>query len=344
MMAVGAETMRVSVLREAGVVEVEARPVPEPGAGEVLVRVGSVGVCGSDVHYFEHGRIGHHVVDRPLVLGHEAGGVVVALGAGVVGLTTGQRVSVEPGVPCRSCRQCLRGHYNLCPEMRFFATPPYDGAFCEYVAMPEAFVHPVPDSLSDDAAGLIEPLSVGVWACRRASVGPDSTVLVTGAGPIGLLAAQAARAFGAGEVVVTDVNPHRLELARHLGLGTHDVAESPMTETGLEPDVLLECSGNAGATWDAVRTVARAGRVVLVGMGGDEVVLPLPYLQDHELLVTGAFRYADTWPTAISLAASGRVDLDAMVTGHYGLDDVQQALTASRRDATTIKAMVCPAT
>lgn len=338
-----AGTMRVSVLRTQGVVDVEERPMPEPGPGEVLVRIGSVGVCGSDVHYFEHGRIGPYVVDRPLVLGHEAGGVVAAVGEGVESLREGQRVSIEPGVPCRSCSQCLAGRYNLCPNVEFFATPPYDGAFAEFVVMPAAFVYVIPDSISDDAAGLLEPLSVGVWACRRAGVDPDSRVLVTGAGPIGLIAAQAARAYGAPEVMVTDVNPHRLALARRLGLAAVDVSETPVADTGFEADVLLECSGNARATWDAVSTLARAGRVVLVGMGGDEVVLPLSYVQDRELVITGAFRYANTWPTAIALAASGRVNLDAMVTGHYGLDQVEEALTAARRDATTIKAMVRPA-
>lgn len=335
-------TMRVSVLTGIGSVEVVERDVPTPAADEVLVEIGSVGVCGSDVHYFEHGRIGPYVVDAPLVLGHEAGGTVVAVGSGTTSLREGQRVSIEPGVPCRSCAQCLAGRYNLCPEVRFFATPPHDGAFSQFVSMPAPFVHPVPDTVSDDAAGLLEPLSVGIWACRRAGVSPGCTVLVSGAGPIGLLAAQAARAYGADAVTVTDVNPHRLSVAEHLGLHSLDVGAAPLADAGLEPDVLVECSGNPNATWDAVRTVARAGRVVLVGMGSDEVRLPLSYVQDRELVITGAFRYANTWPTAIRLAASGRVDLDSMVTGRYGLDDVEAALTAARSDPTMVKAIVNP--
>ena len=335
--------MRVSILRGVGDVAVEDRPVPEPGPGEVLVRIGSVGVCGSDVHYYEHGRIGPYVVDQPLVLGHEAGGVVAGLGPGVESLALGQRVSLEPGVPCRSCEQCLAGRYNLCPFVEFFATPPYDGAFSEYVVHPAAFVYAVPDTVSDDAAGLLEPLSVGVWACRRGGVGPGARVLVTGAGPIGLVCAQAALAYGANEVVVTDVNASRLALAERLGMRALDVSETPVGEAGIEPDVLLECSGHPGATRDAIRTVARAGRVVLVGMGSDELMLPLPYVQDHELVLTGAFRYANTWPTAIALAASGRVNLDLLVTGHFGLEEVEQALTAARRDPTTVKPVVRPA-
>ena len=336
-------TMRVSVLRSAGLVEVEERPIPRPGPGEVLVAIGSVGVCGSDMHYYEHGRIGPYVVDAPLVLGHEAGGTVAAVGSDVASLEVGQRVSIEPGVPCRDCAQCLAGRYNLCPRIRFFATPPVDGAFAEFVVMPESFVYPIPDSLSDDAAGLLEPLSVGVWACMRAGVGPESRVLVTGAGPIGLIAAQTARAYGAAEVWITDVNPHRLAVAAELGFTAIDVSATPLSEAGVEADVLFECSGNEQATNDAIRAVGRAGRVVLVGMGGDELRLPLSYIQDREITMTGAFRYANTWPTAISLAASGRVQLNRLVTGHYGLDDVENALTASRRDPATLKVIVRPA-
>ncbi len=334
--------MRVSVLRKAGDIGIEERPIPIPARGDVLIQVGSVGVCGSDVHYYEHGRIGPYVVEAPLVLGHEAGGVIVDVGSDVGALRPGQRVSIEPGVPCRNCRQCLAGRYNLCPDVRFFATPPYDGAFSQYLVMPAAFVFPVPDAISDDAACLLEPLSVGIWASRRAGVAPGSSVLVTGAGPIGIIAAQVARAYGADRVTVTDVNPHRLALAAQLGLDQLDVSATPLDAAGIEPDVLLECSGNARATWDAFATVARAGRVVLVGMGGDEIRLPLPRLQDREITVTGAFRDANTWPTAIQLAASGRVDLDAVVTGHYDLASAEAALTAARSDPTAVKVIVQP--
>ncbi len=335
-------TMLVSELRGVGDVALVERDIPRPADGEVLVEIGAVGVCGSDVHYYEHGRIGPYVVESPLVLGHEAGGTVAAVGPGVTTLSVGQRVSIEPGVPCRACPQCLAGRYNLCPDVKFFATPPYDGAFSQFVVMPAPFVFPVPDTISDDAAGLLEPLSVGVWACRRAQVQPGRTVLVTGAGPIGLIAAQTARAYGADSVTVTDVNPHRLRLAETLGLIAIDVSATSLADAGIEPDVLLECSGNGRATWDAVSVLARAGTVVLVGMGGDEVRLPLSYVQDRELVITGAFRYANTWPVAIELAASGRVDLDSMVTGHFGLADVEAALTASRSDPSAVKVMVTP--
>jgi L-iditol 2-dehydrogenase len=336
-------TMRAAVLHDVGKITLEERPRPEPGPHDVLVQVTSVGTCGSDVHYYEHGRIGDFVVESPLVLGHEPSGTVAGAGSEAGRHRLGQRVSLEPGVPDFTCPQCRAGRYNLCPAMRFFGTPPIDGAFCEYVVVHEQFAHPVPDSLSDDAAALIEPLSVGVWACRKARVEPGSRVLVTGAGPVGLLCLQAARAFGATDVMVTDVNPVRLALARDLGASVAlDVREGDLTDAAFDPDVLLECSGHPAAIAEAVRTVGRAGRVVLVGMGGEEIPLPLAHVQTRELQVTGTFRYANTWPAAIALAASGRVRLDALVTGHYGLAEVEQALTAGARDPTLVKAVVRP--
>jgi L-iditol 2-dehydrogenase len=309
----------------------------------VLVRVGSVGVCGSDTHYYDHGRIGRFVVESPLVLGHEASGVIAAVGEGVDHARRGQRVSIEPGVPDLTCRMCLSGRYNLCPDMRFFATPPIDGAFAELVIVHEAFAHPVPDSISDDAAALLEPLSVAVWACSKARVTAGSRVLVTGAGAIGLVNVQTALAFGATEVAVSDVNPARLALARELGATTVlDAREAGPDALTRRPDVLIECSGNAQATVAGLRALDLAGRAVLVGMGGDELALPLSVVQERE--VTGTFRYANTWPTAIALVASGRVDLDRLVTGTYRLDQAEEALTAARQDPASVKAVVRPQT
>src|SRR4051812_9380233 len=193
-------TMRAAVLKRQGDMAMETLPVPQLDSDQVLVRVAAVGVCGSDVHYYEHGRIGDFVVEAPLVLGHEPSGEVVALGEGVTRVGRGTRVSIEPGRPDFTCPQCLAGRYNLCPRMEFFATPPVDGALAEYVVVHEAFAHPVPDALDDDRAALLEPLSVGVWAARKGGVGPGSRVLVNGAGPIGLVATQVAVAAGAAEV------------------------------------------------------------------------------------------------------------------------------------------------
>lgn len=340
------DTMRTAVLSEPGSISVESRPVPVPAADEVLIEVRSVGVCGSDTHYYDHGRIGDHVVTGPLVLGHESAGVVVAVGADVDPARVGERVAIEPGVPCRSCAQCLAGRYNLCPDMVFHATPPVDGTLAEYVTHLASFAFTLPDSLSFDEGAMLEPLSVGIWACRRAAVGPGVRVLVTGAGPVGQLAAQTALAFGATEVVVADVNAHRLSVATSLGASeVVDVSSTSLAEAYAGrpgPDVVLECSGHEGSTQAAIRVAAPAGRVVLIGMGGDTLALPLGEVQNRELWVTGVFRYANTWPTAIDLVASGRVRLAPLATGHFGLDDTAAALTAARTDPRAIKSIIHP--
>lgn len=337
------ESMGAAVLREPGELVVEERQVPRPGPGQVLVRVEAVGICGSDVHFYEHGRLGDFVVRAPMVLGHEPGGTVVGIGDGVRDRHEGQRVSIEPGVPCGRCAECRHGRYNLCPDVTFYATPPVDGALCGYVAVDAGFAHPVPETVSVECAALLEPLSVGVWACRKGRVAPGARVLVTGAGPIGLVALQTARAFGASEVVVTDVSPQRLALAAELGAtATVDVREQRLAGTGFEPSVLLECSGNPAAADEAIRAVGRAGRVVLVGMGGDTMPLPLAHVQTREIELTGTFRYANTWPTAIGLAASGEVDLDRLVSHRFGLRDSARALTAGADDPSTVKPLVRP--
>jgi L-iditol 2-dehydrogenase len=277
-----------------------------------------------------------------MVLGHEAGGRIVAVGAGVDRNRIGERVALEPGVPCRVCTQCKAGRYNLCPDVRFFATPPIDGTFAEFVTLVADFAHPVPESLSDDAAGLIEPLSVAVWACDKAGVGAGSSVLLSGAGPIGLMTAQVARALGATEIIVSDVAPVRLEAATRFGATrTLDARTENAAGLGIEVDAYIDCSGAPPAIGQGIRAVRPAGRVVLVGMGADEITIPVGLVQGRELTITGTFRYANTYPTAIALAAAGRVDLDGMVTAHYALDEVETALSQDR-DPNTMKVIVQP--
>ncbi|MDO2933639.1 NAD(P)-dependent alcohol dehydrogenase [Paeniglutamicibacter sulfureus] len=334
--------MRASVLRQAGEVVVENRPVPVPASDEVLVRVGSVGICGSDVHYFKEGRIGDFVVESPLVLGHEAGGVIVAVGADVDPARVGERVSIEPQRPSPTSKQTMSGAYNLCPHMEFYATPPIDGAFAEYVTIQSHFAFAVPENISDDAAALMEPLSVGIAAARKAGITAGSRVLVTGAGPIGIIALQVARAFGATEVIVSDLDAERR--AQALAFGADRVLDAIADDAelrGLGMDVLLECSGATPAVRAGLEALAPAGVAVLVGMGADEIALPIPLIQNRELVVTGIFRYNNTWPTAIDLVRTGRVDLDGLVTGGFGLDEVEAALLASTASI-SLKTMIRP--
>lgn len=334
---------RVKLLSPGQLVTVEETP-PVPGPGEYLIKVSAVGVCGSDVHYFEHGRIGNFVVKAPLVLGHESSGVIVGSGLGADESRIGRRVAIEPGVPCGHCGQCRSGQYNLCRGVKFLATPPVDGAFSDYIVHSQYFVHDVPEGLSDDEAALCEPLSVGIWANVKASVEPGDHVLVTGCGPIGLLAAQVARERG-GTVTVSDIVPERLEVAKTLGFEElHDPKTAPLEESGIKADVLLECTGVAGVVRGGIAVLAPAGRAVLVGMAPEaEQVLPVASIQSEEVLLTGTFRYANTYPTAIDLLVRKRVDVGPLIEGHYGLSQVPEALTASRRDPSRIKPMVVPA-
>jgi len=333
-------TNRSAVLRGERDIVVEDRPVPAPGPGEVLVEVAAVGICGSDVHYYEHGRIGPFVVEAPMVIGHEAAGVVVGVGAGVDAARIGELVALEPGIPCRHCEQCLAGRYNLCPDVVFFATPPIDGAITNLVTLDAAFAFPAPAGLDAEQAAMAEPVSVGVWASRKANITAGDRVLVTGAGPIGLLAGQVARAFGAAQVTVTDISDFRLGVAAELGLDTHR-ADEPITR---EYDVLLECSGAPVAVRTGLAALARAGRAVLVGMGPDEVPINVPLVQSRELSITGTFRYARTYPLALGLIASGAVDVRRLITHRFSLEDTEAALTAGRREPESIKSMVLPQT
>ena len=312
-----------------GLIELEERPVPVPGPGQVLVEVSAVGVCGSDVHWFTEGRIGELAVDGPLVLGHEASGVVRALGPGADRLKVGDRIAMEPGIPCGRCRACRHGQYNLCPHIRFFATPPVDGAFARYVVHEEDFCYVLPDHVSDDAGALLEPLSVGIWSTWKAHIAVGDRVLVTGAGPIGLVVAAVARAAGAQEVVVTATQAVRLPSATKMG--------------DMGADVLIECSGSMQALETGIRALRGGARAVVVGMSAESHPrLPLALVQWREIELTGTFRYANTYPTAVAMASAGTVPLDDLVTGHYSLAQVEEALTAGQRDPLAVKPVVLP--
>lgn len=335
-------SMKASVLVERESMVVEDRPLPKLEPDEVLIQVSAVGVCGSDVHYFKEGRIGDFVVDSPLVLGHEAAGTIVAVGSAVDSGRVGERVSIEPQRPSPNSKQTLAGRYNLDPAMEFYATPPVDGAFMEYVKIQSHFAFAVPDEISDEAAALMEPLSVGIAAMQKAGITPGSKVFIAGAGPIGLICIQVAKAYGATEVIVSDLDAERRDKAlafgasRVLDPGSEDVAN-----LALEADAFIEASGATRAVLSGIPNVAPGGRVVLVGMGASEIALPISLIQNRELIVTGIFRYANTWPIAIELVRTGRVNLDALVTGVYGIDEVAAALADSTKPS-SMKTIVRP--
>ena len=321
--------MKASFLIEPGVIEMREIDVPTPDDDQVLVKVGAVGVCGSDVHFYAHGNIGTMVMNKPFVLGHELAGTITAVGKNVDPSRVGKRVAVEPQRPCRTCTQCRAGRYNLCPEIIFYAVPHVNGAFTEYVTIQNDFAFDLPDNVSFEAGALLEPLSVAIWSCQRAQVSVGSRVLITGAGPIGVIVAQTAKAFGASEVIITDTVESRRTFALSHGASR---AIDPTKESlnGLDVDVFIDATGVGKAVYDGIKAVGPNGRVILVGMGDDDVLLPVDYIQSREIWVTGIFRYTNTWPTAIELVSSGKVDLDSLVTHRFNLDQVEQALKAPK--------------
>lgn len=332
------ERMRAVVLERPGVLTLAQSDVPAPGPGDVLVRVEAVGVCGSDVHCFRQGNIGSLRMDAPIVLGHEAAGVVVAVGEGVPAERIGSRVALEPGRPCRACLDCLRGHYNLCRRMEFFAAPPTDGAFREYVTLPSIFVHDLPDAVGFEAGALLEPVSCAIHSTRQARIGLGSRVLVSGAGPIGLLLVQLAKALGASEIAISDPHPERLRTALAFGATRTLLSGEPIE--GLF-DAFIDASGAAAAIHAGISALDRLGVAVLVGIGDPDVAVPVEYILSNEIVLTGSFRYRDTWPLAIELVASGQVDVDSLVTARFGLDETEEALTTTKRPG-NIKSIVYP--
>jgi len=336
------KTMTCAVLYGVRDVRIEERPVPEPGPGQVLVAVSRVGVCGSDVHYYTHGRIGDFVVRAPMILGHESAGTVAAVGEGVQGFAKGDRVTVEPGYTCRRCHYCKTGRYNLCPDVVFMATPPIDGAFCEYVAWPADYVFSLPEAMTLEDGAMMEPLAVGLAAVERGGVAPGDAVAVLGCGPIGLLTLQAARAAGATTLIAIDVMDFRLEHARRLG-ATHVVndADGRAVEQvraitsalqGFPPrhsgaDVAFETAGSVVTTRNALAATRPGGVAVLVGLPPQPTVeLDIVAAASKAIDIRGLFRYANRYPAGIALTAAGRVDVASLVTHHFSLRQAERAL------------------
>ncbi|WP_369335256.1 NAD(P)-dependent alcohol dehydrogenase [Natrialba sp. PRR66] len=338
--------MRAVSLVESGTFELNARERPAPGPSEVLVEVSDVGICGSDIHWYEHGRMGDLAVEEPLVLGHESAGTVVEVGADVDGHAVGDRIAIEPGVPCGECEYCWRGTYNLCRDVEFMATPGTDGAFREYVAWPAEYAYGLPDAVSTREGALCEPISVGIHAVRRADVGMGNSVLVMGAGPIGLLAADVARAAGAADVAVVDVVDSKLDRAVDRGADLAidareaDVAAAVREAFGTGVDAAIEATGAPPAIESVLDVTRPDGTVVLVGLAPDaEVPVDTFELVRRQVDVQGSYRFANTYPTAISLIAGGDVDAAEIIDFDLPLDRVSDAFERATEPA-VVKGMI----
>jgi L-iditol 2-dehydrogenase len=313
---------------------------------EVLVRIKSVGVCGSDIHYYKEGRIGEFIVKEPLILGHESSGIVEEVGKDVKNLKVGDRVAIEPGIPCRKCDYCKEGRYNLCPDVKFFATPPFNGTFCEYIVHPSDFLYKLPENISFDEATLIEPFSVGIHACNLINLRPGEKVIVSGLGPVGLLALLSAKIYG-GIVYGIERIEKRIEFARNFGAEyVFDTKKIEIKEIKNKlpekVDVVLECSGYPGLMEETVYWVKRGGRIVFIGMGTDFINFNISKITIDEIKISGIFRYANTYKKAIEIITRNKIDFKNLISKKFSLDDVKEALEYSGKNLDCIKVIVNP--
>lgn len=353
MSPVALPSQNAAVLHGPRDLRIEDRTLWPPAPTQVQVAVASTGLCGSDLHYYMHGRNGDFAVRAPLVLGHEAAGVVTAIGAGVNNFTVGQRVAIEAGVFCRTCSYCEKGRYNLCKSMRFCSSaavyPHADGTLQTRMNHPAYVLHHLPDSCTFEQAALAEPLSVLIHATRRANLTAGQTVLVFGVGAIGLLACAVAKSMGASRIVAIDINQPRLDFAKDNGFASQ-VFCLPMADKAKTSDeqlrraketaqlalstfeakdgfdIVFECTGAEPAIQTSVHAAIAGGKVMLIGMGSRNVMLPLSSAALREVDIQGSFRYANTYPAALELLSSGKLEnVEKLITHRFPLEDTKSA-------------------
>ena len=328
---------------------IEDVPTPEPEANQLLVRVRTGGICGSDLHYFNHGGFGAVRIKEPMVLGHEVAGAVFRAGSGVTDMPAGTRIAISPSRPCGMCEYCQQGLQNHCIDMRYYGsamrTPHVQGAFRQEIVIDRSQAHAVSDSLSDAEAAMAEPLSVALHAVRRAGPLLGKRVLVTGSGPIGALIVAASRRAGAATIVATDVNALPLDSAKKAGADLAlNVAESP---EALKPfaagkgtfDVLFEASGNAAALRGSFEVLKPRAVIVQVGLGGD-ISLPLNVIVAKELELRGAFRFHEEFAVAVELLNKGLIDVKPLITGVFPYQESVKAFQTASDRSKAMKVLV----
>lgn len=341
--------MRAVRLHGPRTLRVDDVPRPVAGPGQVLVRVEAVGICGSDLHYYLDGHIGDTVATEPLVLGHEFAGRIEEVGAGVKDLRPGQRVAVDPAIPCGECEFCLKGHPNICPTVRFCGTPPTDGALQELIAWPADLVFPLPDSINAAEGAVLEALGVAIHAVDLGKIRLADRVAVLGAGPIGLLIARLAKVSGAVEVFVTDLNPRRLELARAMGVDAAiDVRQEEPVEAirrltrGRGVDVAFEAAGVLETPQQAVDALRPGGTIVVVGIcPDDQIPIKSTAARRKGVTIKLCRRMKHVYPRAIDLVSHGLVDVSPVISHRFALAETArafEALTAPQTDV--VKAIV----
>lgn len=330
--------MQALLLEQAGKLSIQDIPFEQHmGKDDVRIAVRNVGVCGSDVHYYKHGAIGPFIVREPMVLGHEASGVVVAVGANVTHLKPGDAVCMEPGIPDLQSRASLEGKYNLDPAVRFWATPPIHGCLMPEVVHPANFTFKLPETVSFAEGAMIEPLATGMQAADKARIRPGDVAVVTGAGTIGILTAAAALAGGCSRVIITDLVQEKLDIAGSLdGIVPVNIANENLSEVvnrltdGWGAQIVFEASGSPKAYENLFDLACPGGCVVMVGMPPQQVPIDIVAMQAKELRIESVFRYANQFPRALALLGSGKLNIKPLISKIYPFE---QGITAFERAA-----------
>jgi D-xylulose reductase len=329
MKAACCKSVRALVLEKPHELKLRDIELPQvPSMGEVKIKIHTVGVCGSDVHYYTHGKIGPFVVNAPMVMGHEAAGTIVEVGENVKHLKVGDRVCMEPGIPDPTSKASRLGIYNVDPSVRFFATPPVHGVLTPYIVHPASFTYRIPDNVSFAEGAMVEPFAVGMQAASKARIAPGDTAVVIGAGPIGTLVAIAALAGGCSRVIIADLAQPKLDIAsQYSGVIPVNIKEKNLVAEVKEltndwgADVVFECSGAVKA-WDTLLDLPRpGGAVVVVGMPVTSVPLDVSLASTKELRIETVFRYANQYERALALMASGKVNLKPLISATFHFDE-----------------------
>ncbi|MGI6072334.1 MAG: NAD(P)-dependent alcohol dehydrogenase [Lachnospiraceae bacterium] len=341
--------IKAAVLTQLQTIKIQDYDAHDPGPDEVAVHPEYVGVCGSDVHFFEHGCIGSCKVTYPFILGHECAGTVTAVGSNVTDLKVGDRVVIEPGIPCGTCDFCRHGRYNICRTVKFLSTPPYDGVLRESFNHPAAFTYKLPDNVSTLEGALIEPLSVGLYAARRGEVRPGMKVAILGGGCIGLMTLLACKSAGASRIVVSDLFENRLETAKMLGAtgtfnpktdGDNNAFRDKFTD-GEGFDVVFETAGSKVTANQTGYLMKRGGMIVMVGNIIEEVPFSFRNMYLNEGEVRSVFRYTNTFPEAIEQIAAGRINVKNIASDIFDFADIRSAFDkAMNEKAVIVKAII----
>ncbi len=328
--------MRVAILHKTQDIRIVEREIPSPAPQEVLIKVKAVGICGSDFQYYKTGICGTYAFTEPFILGHEAAGEIRQIGAEVKGFHIGDRVAIEPGRTCGRCKYCKTGRYNLCPDVVFLAASPVDGAFSEYLAMPQHQVFNLPSTVSYEEGAMIEPLSVGIHAISRANLRHGDKIAIFGQGPIGRVTLAVALASGITDIFVSDVSQGRLDLidekVSKINAMNQDPASIILDQTRQEGvDVVFEASGATNAIQQALDVVKRGGKIIQIGVPHDPTIpLPLAKIVDNQIDLLGSFRYANTYPVAISLLEKKQINVKKLITHRFSFDKIKDAFEFMR--------------